>query len=73
MARAARSAATLSVDGVEAAKGDVAKVVPKRFSATETLDIGMDLGSTASNAYADRAPFAFTGKIEEVKFDLTQD
>jgi arylsulfatase A-like enzyme len=65
--------AALSVDGMQVAKGDVAKVVPKRFSATETLDIGMDLGSTASDAYADRAPFAFTGKIEEVKFDLTQD
>jgi hypothetical protein len=43
------------------------------WAPAETLDIGMNLGSTASDAYADRAPSAFTGKVEEDKFDLTQD
>jgi hypothetical protein len=62
--------ATLRVDGTEVAKGDVAKVVPARFSATETLDIGMDLGSTVSRSYEQHAPFAFTGMIESVRVEV---
>lgn len=60
--------ATLYVDGTEVAKGNIDQVVPGRFSATETLDIGMDLGSPATTTY--HPPFAFKGKIESVKFDL---
>ncbi|MFV0301238.1 MAG: arylsulfatase [Paracoccus sp. (in: a-proteobacteria)] len=62
--------ATLSVDGTEVARGDVARVVPARFSATETLDIGMDLGATVSKSYREQAPFAFTGSIEKVSFEM---
>lgn len=62
--------ATLSVDGAEVASGDVAQVVPSRFSATETLDIGMDLGAPVAQSYKDQAPFAFTGKIKTVTVDL---
>jgi hypothetical protein len=62
--------AALSVDGTEVAGGDIAKVVPKRFSATETLDIGMDLGATVTKTYEDRAPFAFTGTIDDVNVEL---
>ena len=46
-------------------------MTPGRFSATETLDIGMDLGSTVSMDYSDKAPFAFTGTIKTVRIDLT--
>jgi len=62
--------ARLLVDGVEVAQGEIEKVVPGRFSATETLDIGMDLGSPVSRSYAAKAPFAFSGKIDNVRFDL---
>lgn len=62
--------ATLLVDGVEVATGDIAQVVSVRYSATETLDIGMDLGSTVSRAYEAQAPFAFTGRIDEVRVEL---
>ncbi|MFV0358369.1 arylsulfatase [Tropicimonas sp.] len=62
--------ATLSVDGAEVATGDIGKVVPVRFSATEKLDIGTDLGATVSKSYRDRAPFAFTGTIGKVSFDM---
>ncbi len=62
--------ATLSVDGEAVATGEIAKVVPARFSATETLDIGMDLGATVAKTYEPEAPFAFTGTIERVTVDL---
>ena len=58
-------------DGKPAGEGEIANVTPGRFSATETLDIGMDLGSTISMDYSDQAPFAFTGTIETVRIDLT--
>ncbi|WP_158972410.1 arylsulfatase [Chachezhania sediminis] len=62
--------ATLLVDGVEVASGDIEKVVPSRYSATETLDIGMDLGATVTPAYREDAPFAFTGTIKQVTVEL---
>ena len=63
--------AKLTINGKPAGEGEIANVTPGRFSATETLDIGMDLGSTVSMDYRDRAPFAFTGTIKSVKIDLT--
>ena len=62
--------ATLLVDGTEVASGDIEKVVPSRYSATETLDIGMDLGATVTPAYREEAPFAFTGTIKQVIVEL---
>ena len=59
-------AATLSVNGVDVARGDIDKVVPGAFSTTETMDIGSDLGATVSLAYEESAPFASTGSIESV-------
>jgi hypothetical protein len=38
------------------------------FSATETLDVGADLGSTVSETY--EAPHAFSGEIEKVTVEL---
>ncbi|MFV0476919.1 MAG: arylsulfatase [Parahaliea sp.] len=65
--------AQLFVNGELAGEVDVAQVVPARFSATETMDIGVDLGSTVSTAYHNRAPFAFNGKIHKVDFELAAD
>lgn len=48
----------------------ISKVVPARFSATETPEIGVDLGATVSTAYHDQAPFAFTGTIGKVGIEL---
>ncbi|WP_417700315.1 arylsulfatase [Pseudophaeobacter sp.] len=62
--------ATLLVDGAEVATGHVEKVVPSRYSATETLDIGMDLGATVTPGYREDAPFAFTGTIKQVTVEL---
>lgn len=52
-------------------QGQVEQVVPVRFSATETLDIGMDLGAAASPVYHDQLPYAFTGVIEDVTVEIS--
>lgn len=36
------------------------------FTASETLDVGTDLGSPVSLDYEERRPFAFSGEIEAV-------
>lgn len=59
---------TLKVNGKSVASGELKHVVPARFSTTETLDIGSDLGSTVAETYS--APNAFTGEIENVVVEL---
>jgi arylsulfatase len=44
--------------------------VPLRFSSYSGMDIGKDNGDVVSPTYKARAPFAFTGKIGKVVFDL---
>ena len=56
----------LKVDGQEVARTTVKRTVPAAFSASETFDVGTDLGSTVSLDYFDRRPFRFDGKIEKV-------
>ena len=60
----------LFINGQPAGEGKIENVVPARFSATETLDIGMDLGATVSEDYHALAPFAFTGQIHLVTVEL---
>ncbi len=60
----------VKVDGREVAKLTVARTVPAAFTASETLDVGVDLGSPVAHAYEERRPFAFNGKIESVRVDL---
>ena len=60
----------LMVDGAEVGATELKRTVPAAFTATETFDVGVDLGSTVDLAYFDRRPFAFNGKIESVKVEL---
>jgi len=60
----------ISSDGNEIASVATERTVPAAFTASETLDIGVDLGSTVSRDYFDRRPFKFNGKINEVKVAL---
>jgi len=55
----------ISVDGKE-----VTRTVPAAFTASETFDVGVDLGSPVSRDYFDRRPFAFDGKIDTVSVTL---
>ena len=41
-----------------------------RFSFYAGLDIGRDNGMTVDPAYRDKAPYAFTGTVKKVVFDL---
>jgi hypothetical protein len=47
------------------------QTVPTRFSSYAGLDIGKDNGEPVSPSYAAKSPFAFTGTIRKVVFDLT--
>jgi arylsulfatase len=60
----------LTVDGKEVARTTVKRTVPAAFTASETFDVGIDLGSPVSIDYFDRAPFKFDGKISTVDVQL---
>jgi arylsulfatase A-like enzyme len=60
----------ITVDGTEIGKAELKRTVPAAFTASETLDIGVDLGSTVSGSYFDRRPFEFSGKIGRVQVRL---
>jgi arylsulfatase len=66
----APAAVVLKVDGKEVAGVTVKRTVPGAFTASETFDVGADLGSPVSLDYYDRAPFRFTGKIDKVVVEL---
>jgi arylsulfatase A-like enzyme len=60
----------LTVDGAEVARTTVKRTVSGAFTASESFDVGLDLGSPVSLDYFDRAPFPFTGKIGNVTVEL---
>jgi arylsulfatase len=61
----------LRANGKEVARGRVERSVPAGFSASETFDIGIDLGSPVALDYHERAPFTFSGRIEKIHFQYT--
>jgi len=60
----------LSVDGREVARTSTKMTVPGLFSASESFDVGVDLGSPVARDYFERAPFRFDGTIETVSVKL---
>ena len=46
------------------------KTVFFRFSGYSGMDIGRDNGLVVDRAYAEKAPYAFTGTVKKVVFDL---
>ncbi len=60
----------LTVDGKEVARTTVQRTVPAAFTASETFDVGVDLGSPVSLDYFDRRPFRFDGTIAAVNVHL---
>ena len=61
---------TVAVDGTEAFRVDLKRTVPAAFTASESLDVGADLGSTVSPAWHGRRPFEFDGTIGGMKVRL---
>jgi arylsulfatase len=66
MERMAPATVTLSVNGAQVAQGRIERSVPAVHTASETFDVGVDLGSPVALDYYDRAPFRFNGKIEKI-------
>jgi arylsulfatase len=56
----------IQVDGTEYARLELKQTVALAFTASETFDVGTDLGSPVSRLYYDRRPFPFAGKITKV-------
>lgn len=53
----------IRVDGKEFAKGRIPRNAPWMFTANDAFDVGQDSYSPVSEAYHDRRPFPFNGKI----------
>ncbi|WP_156764957.1 arylsulfatase [Mycobacterium sp. 1081908.1] len=51
-------------------EGSMANTVPLAFTSYAGMDIGRDNGLVVDRDYEDRAPYAFTGTVKEVVFDL---
>ena len=54
---AAPAEVVLAVDGAEVARTTVKRTVPAAFTASESFDVGVDLGSPVFADYFDRRPF----------------
>jgi len=61
---------TITVDGKPYSICEIKRAVPAAFTASETFDVGKDLGGSVSMRYHEKAPFKFEGKIYSVKVDL---
>ena len=51
-------------------EGRIEKTVSVRFSGYAGMDVGRDNGLVVDRAYAAKAPYAFTGTVKKVVFDL---
>ena len=60
----------VTVDGEDVMRIVVARTVPGAFTASETFDVGVDLGSPVSRTYEERRPFPFSGTVERVEVRL---
>jgi hypothetical protein len=61
---------TLAIDGRAVGHGRIPRTVPVAFTSYSGMDIGRDNGLVVDRAYEDQAPYAFTGTVRKVTFDL---
>jgi arylsulfatase len=61
---------TLFIDDRAVGTGRMDHTVPIRFSGYAGMDIGRDNGGVVDLGYESRKPFAFTGTIKRVVFDV---
>ena len=61
---------TLYVDDEPVGGGRIEHTVPARFSGYAGMDIGRDNGLPVDRNYVDKSPFAFTGIVKKVVFDV---
>ena len=70
--RMAPATLTLTVNGKQVAQTRIERSVPAGHTASETFDVGKDLGSPVAMDYLDRAPFEFSGKIEKIHISYVE-
>jgi arylsulfatase len=61
---------TLWADDRQIGEGEIPRTVALIFTTYAGMDIGRDNGGVVDLDYEDRAPYAFTGKVRNVVFDL---
>jgi hypothetical protein len=61
---------TLFIDDRPVGKGRMDHTVPVRFSGYAGMDIGRDNGGVVDLSYEHEKPFAFTGTVKKVVFDI---
>ncbi len=61
---------TLWANDGQVGEGRIEHTVPVAFSTYAGMDIGRDNGLVVDLAYEDKAPYAFTGTVKKVIFDL---
>ena len=68
--RSAGGMVSLYANDEKIGEGRIEKTVFFRFSGYSGMDIGRDNGLVVDRAYAEKAPYAFTGTVKKVVFDL---
>jgi arylsulfatase len=63
---------TLSVDGQKVAEGRIEQTQGGMFSADETTDVGIDLGTPVVEAIGSEAKSKFTGRITKVTVEVKE-
>ena len=61
---------TLWANGRQIGEGRLDKTIPVLPSSYAGMDVGRDNGLVVDLEYEDRAPYAFTGTVRQVVFDL---
>ena len=61
---------SLFVNDERVGGGRIEHTMPARFSGYAGMDIGRDNGLPVDRNYADKSPFAFTGTVKKVVFDV---
>lgn len=62
----------IRIDGTEIVEGRIPRTAALAFTANDAFDVGMDNYSPVSDAYFNRAPFRFNGKIDKVEIRYLQ-
>ena len=68
--RSAGGTVSLYANDKKIGEGRIERTVAVRFSGYSGMDIGRDNGLVVDRAYASKAPYAFTGTVKKVVFDL---
>ena len=61
---------SLFINDEKVGEGDMPRTVPVTFTSYSGMDVGRDNGLVVDLAYEDRAPYAFTGTVKQVVFDI---